>query len=270
MFVFIDHPVPYIPNFRQRFRYWNFNYKPRINRPSRNHFVFGFLFASIRKTISRTTLNLCVRGVCKKVNMNKDETRELLSFGHNKQIPPVIKQQALKSLSFYPELKNAAIRFNFKENIRSSVMQAQPVFSTLLRKRKNRRYRINISTHFKLSSCDLPITEIPEEVMVGWIVHELGHIMDYEHRTNAQIVLFGTRYLFSPEYVKEAERIADTYAVEHGSGKFILATKRFILDHTEIPQEYKNKIKRLYLSPDIIVDLVKKLEDKKKKVPLLD
>ncbi len=202
--------------------------------------------------------------------MNKDENSEFLSLGHNKQIPRVIKQQVLKSLSFYPELKNTVIRFNFKKNIRTSLMQAQPVFSTLLYKRKNRRYRINISSHFKLSSYDLPITEIPEEVMVGWIVHELGHIMDYEHRSNAAIVLFGTRYLFSPKYVKEAERVADTYAVEHGSGKFILATKRFILDHAEIPQEYKNKITRLYLSPDVIVELVKKLEKKKQKVSLLD
>ncbi len=145
-------------------------------------------------------------------------------------------------------------------------MQAQPVFSTLLHKRSNRRYRINISAHFKLSSCDLPVTEIPETVMVGWIVHELGHILDYEHRSNAAIVLFGFRYLFSPEYVKEAERIADTYAVERGSGQYILATKRFILDHAEIPQVYKNKIERLYLSPDIIVEMVKKLEEKKQKI----
>lgn len=202
--------------------------------------------------------------------MNKDENRELLSFGQNKQIPPVIKQQALKALSFYPELKHTVIRFNFKKHIRTSVMQAQPVFSTLLLHRKNRRYRINISQHFKLSSYDLPITEIPKDVMVGWLVHELGHIMDYEHRNNAAIVLFGTRYLFSPEYVKEAERVADTYAVEHGSGEFILATKRFILDHAEIPQEYKNKITSLYLSPDVIVELVKKLEEKKQKIALLD
>ena len=202
--------------------------------------------------------------------MNKEVSGDLLSFGHNKQIPAELKQGALEALSFYPELKNTVIRFNFKKNIRTSVMQAQPVFSTLLGKRENRRYRINISTHFKLSSCDLPITEIPEEVMVGWLVHELGHIMDYEHRSNAAIAWFGLRYIISPLYVKEAERAADTYAVNHGSGNFILATKRFILDHADIPQEYKNKITRLYLSPDVIVELVKKLEEKKRKIPELD
>ena len=204
------------------------------------------------------------------MNTNEKATGKLLSYGHNKQIPRVIKLPVLKALAFYPELKDADISFIFKKNIRTSVMQAQPVFYTLLRQQKHRRYRINISTHFKLSSCDLPITEIPETVMIGWIVHELGHIVDYEHRSNASIVRFGIRYVFSPEYVKVAERVADTYAVERGSGKYILATKRFILDHAEIPQEYKNKIRRLYLSPDIIVDLVKKLEEKKQKVAVED
>ena len=204
------------------------------------------------------------------MNTNEKVISKLLSYGHNKQIPQVIKQPALKALSFYPDLKHAVIRFNFKTNIRTSVMQAQPVFSTLLLKQENRRYRINISKHFKLKSCDMAITEIPEAVMVGWIVHELGHIVDYEHRSNAAIALFGLRYILSPEYVKEAERVADTYAVERGSGQYILATKRFILDHADIPTDYKNKIKRLYLSPDIIVDLVKKLEEKKKNLKVED
>lgn len=195
---------------------------------------------------------------------------ELLPFRHKKQIPSEIKPQVLKALSFYPELKNSVIRFNFKKTIRTSVMQAQPVFSSLLQKRQKRRYRINISSHFKLKNCEMPITQIPEAVMVGWIVHELGHIMDYEHRSNAQIVMFGYRYLFSPEYVKEAERVADTFAVNHGSGKYILSTKRFILDHADIPQVYKDKIKRLYLSPDIIIELVKKAEEKKEQVEVND
>lgn len=197
--------------------------------------------------------------------MNNELSQELLSYRRNKQIPEVIEQHVLKALSFYPELKNTVINFIFKPHIRSSVMQAQPVFTTLLWKRKDRRYRINISSHFKLIRCNMSITEIPGEVIVGWIGHELGHILDYEHRSNAGIVSFGYRYIFSPAYVKEAERVADTYAVDRGLGKYIIATKRFILDHAEIPQAYKSKIARLYLSPDVIVEQVRKLEEKKQK-----
>ena len=65
-------------------------------------------------------------------------------------------------------------------------MQAQPVFSTLLESKKNRRYRINISAHFKLIHSQMPILEIPDDVMIGWIGHELGHILDYEGKSNGQ------------------------------------------------------------------------------------
>jgi hypothetical protein len=185
------------------------------------------------------------------INTNSQASPALLQFCHNKQIPPEIEKNVLIALSFYPELKNAKIHFILKKNIKTSVMQAQPVFTSLLRKRKNRRYRINISAHFNLIHSDLPILEIPDTVFIGWIGHELGHILDYEGKTNAQIVSFGYRYLFHPTFVKHAEM-----------GHYIVATKRFILDHAELPQAYKDKIRRLYLSPDVIVEQVKKLEEK--------
>jgi hypothetical protein len=188
---------------------------------------------------------------------------ELLQFAHNKRIPAEIKKNVLTALSFYPELKNATIDFIFKSNIKTSVMQAQPVFATLLGKRKNRRYRINISTNFKLVNAQMPILEIPDTIMVGWIGHELGHILDYEGKSNSEIVSFGYHYLFHPAFVKHAEMVADSLAVERGMGGHIVATKRFILDHAQLPEAYKNKIRRLYLSPDVIVEQVRKLEEKK-------
>ncbi|WP_211217531.1 hypothetical protein [Segetibacter koreensis] len=197
------------------------------------------------------------------MNTNGQDNTDLLQFGQNKQIPALLENNILKALSFYPELKNATISFIFKTNIKTSVMQAQPVFTTLLSKRKNRRYRINISAHFKLINAQMPIQHIPDDVMIGWIGHELGHILDYEGRSNAGMISFGYRYYFSPTYVKQAEMVADSYAVERGMGNYIIATKRFILNHAELPQAYKDKIARLYLSPDVIVEQVRKLEEKK-------
>lgn len=196
-------------------------------------------------------------------NMKNQDSPELLQFGQNKQIPTLIEKNVLKALSFYPELKNTKISFIFKTNIKTSVMQAQPVFTTLLCKRKNRRYRINISANFKLINAQMPIEKIPDDVMIGWIGHELGHILDYEGRSNAGMVSFGYRYYFYPAYVKQAEMVADSLAVEREMGNYIIATKRFILNHAELPQAYKDKISRLYLSPDVIVEQVRKLEEKK-------
>lgn len=103
---------------------------------------------------------------------------------------------------------------------------------------------------------------MPDDIMIGWIGHKLGHILDYENRSNLGMLAFGIGYLCSDKFVKSAEKIADTYAVNRGLGKYILATKRFILDHAELPQRYKEKIARLYLSPDDIVEQVLKLEQK--------
>ena len=113
----------------------------------------------------------------------------------------------------------------------------------------------------------MPILQIPDDVMIGWIGHELGHILDYESKNNAAMITFGYNYVFYPSFVKEAERIADSLAVERGMGHYILSTKRFILDHAELPRAYKTKIAKLYLSPDVIVEQVKKLEEKRATPP---
>ncbi|MCY7358107.1 MAG: hypothetical protein LH609_11730, partial [Rudanella sp.] len=180
--------------------------------------------------------------------MNSYEiTPKLTAFRANKTIPAVIEKNVLTALSFYPELTSTTIQFVFKQRIDSSVMQAQPVFGTLLSSRKNRAYRINISALFKLTHTAIPIHQLPDAIMIGWIGHELGHIMDYESRTNLGLMGFGIGYVFSADYVKKVERIADGYAVSHGLGSYLVDTKRFILDHAELPQAYKDKIARLYV-----------------------
>ncbi|WP_242692059.1 hypothetical protein [Aridibaculum aurantiacum] len=186
----------------------------------------------------------------------------LKQFATNKTIPPAVEKNVLTALSFFPELKQTNISFIMKPKLTSSVMQAQPVFRTLLQRRKNRRYRINISTEFRLISSILPILEIPDNVMIGWIGHELGHILDYEGMSNVKMITFGYRYYTSSKFVKHAEMMADSLAVERGMGNYIVTTKRFILDHADLPKAYKDKISRLYLSPDVIVEQVKLWEEK--------
>lgn len=184
----------------------------------------------------------------------------LKGFEQNKTIPSVIEKNVLQALSHYPELKETDIRFVFKQNLKGSVMAARPVFGSLFRKKKNRAYQILINSTFRLPNTIEPIHQIPDSVMVGWIGHELGHVMDYERRSGMGVIGFGFGYIFSKKYVRKAERVADTYAVEHGMADYIIATKNFILEHAGLPQAYKDKIARLYLSPDDIVELVTELE----------
>lgn len=192
--------------------------------------------------------------------MQEEIPQELLTFKENKQIPQVIERQVLEALSHYPELKDTDIRFEFKKSLKKTVMAARPVVGTLFRNKSKRAYRILINPVFKLKHSAEPIDQIPDSVMIGWIGHELGHIMDYEGRNTWGVAGFGLGYWLSKKYIRKAERVADTFAVNRGMGPYLVATKAFILDHSELPQPYKDRIAALYLSPDDIMDLVAELE----------
>ncbi len=178
----------------------------------------------------------------------------------NKIIPESISNEVEIALSHYPELKDTSIEFKFKENIKKSFMQAQPKFSGLFKNKKNRSYYVMISKSFHIENEKFTISEVPSEVLIGWIGHELGHIMDYQNRSGFNLITFGIGYLTSRSFIKKAERTADTFAVTHGMGDYILATKDFILNHAHLSTVYKDRIRRLYLSPEEILLLVDELK----------
>jgi hypothetical protein len=174
----------------------------------------------------------------------------------NKIIPESIKEEALIALSHYPELADCDITFQFKDNIKKSTMQAQPKFASFFKGRKNRAYIILISRKIQIDTEELSINEIPKDVMIGWLGHELGHVMDYRDRSSIGMLIFGIKYLFSHAHIQEVERAADTYAIKHGMGDYILKTKSFILDHADISEKYKAKLRKLYLSPEEVMHLI--------------
>jgi len=118
----------------------------------------------------------------------------------NKVIPSIIEKEIKTALSHYPGLKYTHIEFKIKPSLKQSFMKAQPVFSTLIGAKKNRKYKILISSSFALEDKNLALNKIPENVLVGWLGHELGHIMDYKSRSAFNLIGFGIRYYFSENY----------------------------------------------------------------------
>lgn len=177
-------------------------------------------------------------------------------------IPKIIEKEALVALSYYPQLKNTEIEFRFKDNIKKSTMLAQPVFGSLLKSKKKRRYLILMSKKFKISGKEFKTTDVDSDILVGWLGHELGHILDYQNRSSLNLLWFGIKYSLSDNYIKESERAADSYAVASGMGDYILKTKNFILNNAEIDATYKARIIKYYLSPAEIMLLVKEQEKK--------
>ena len=184
------------------------------------------------------------------------EIAELAKYAKNKIIPEEMEEVILTALSFYPDLLDTRIKFVYEQNIRKSVMQAQPKPRTLLRRKSHRVYVVKISRYLKLNQEKLDISTLPFEVLVGWIGHELGHIMDYKDRSGFAMVGFGARYWLSERFLKKAERRADLYALKHGLGDKIISTKNFVLNHVDIPVSYKERIKRLYMSPEEFTEML--------------
>ncbi|TYB74064.1 hypothetical protein ES674_14625 [Bizionia myxarmorum] len=174
------------------------------------------------------------------------------------QFPNALEKEVKTALDFYPALRDVAIEIKFKKNIKKSTMQAQPKFGSFFKPKEYREYVILISEKFKISDKEFSTKDIPSDILIGWIGHELGHIMDYQNRSNLNLIWFGLKYVLSDKHIVEAERAADTFAVSHGMESYILKTKDFILNNAEITPSYKMRIVKYYLSPEEIMDIVNK------------
>lgn len=171
-------------------------------------------------------------------------------------IPDEIASEAKIALSHYPELATTPIEFKFKKNIKKSTMQAQPKFFSVFKSKKKRAYNILISEKIKIADSVYYTKDIPSEIMIGWLGHELGHVMDFQERSGLNLIGFGISYLTSKKYIRGAERRADSFAVAHGMEQYILATKEFILTKAGLAPQYVDRIKNFYLSPEEIMLLV--------------
>jgi hypothetical protein len=186
-------------------------------------------------------------------NTNLMQDNNIKTFGTHKTYPIELEIVILKALSFYPALKKVKIDFVFNENIRKHVMQALPRYASMFGRRRNRSYIISMSNCFVLKGTRIPLHDLPEDVLVGWIGHELGHIMDYLRRSNWSLILFGIGYYTSRTFIIAAERVADTYAINQGLGEYILTTKDFILHQAGMSEQYIKKIRRFYVPPEEVM-----------------
>ena len=184
-----------------------------------------------------------------------------IAYQGNKVIPKNIFDEANIALSHYPELENVEIEFRYKKNMKKALMQAQPKIGNLFKGKKDHSYYIFISRKFLVENKEFSMADAPSEVLIGWLGHELGHIMDYRDKSGIELAKFGIQYITSDDFIRKAERTADTYAINHGMGNYIFATKDFILNHSHLSDKYKKRKVRLYLSPEEILALLNNLED---------
>lgn len=181
---------------------------------------------------------------------NLTELRQL--YSHNKEIPAEFEKEILTSLSFYPELRNVKIRFEYG-NIFTS-MKAVPTMGFLFQKHENRTYRIVMNK--KKCGCGKNLMQRASfEALTGVIGHELGHIKDYHQRSNFGLLKLLVSYITKKSRT-ETEQRADKYAVEHNLGEQLLMFNDHIMNDACMDKKYIQYKKRFYNSSNTLSDMI--------------
>ncbi|MFT5513179.1 MAG: hypothetical protein ACI8SE_001580 [Bacteroidia bacterium] len=178
----------------------------------------------------------------------------------NKVYPGKLKAEVENALSDYPDLADVEIEFRWGVFTQHSFMLAQPKVITLLRHKSKREYLIIMRKKIFLKNKRVPNGRIPSEVLVGWLGHELGHIVDYIDRSSLNLAWFGILYYFSKPFLRKAEITADYNAVKHGLVKELLVSKEFGRNPMFFPWKYINKLNTLYPSIETVLSWNEKMK----------
>ncbi len=156
-----------------------------------------------------------------------------------------IQEAFLEVFAEYEKLHTYEITL-IQAELKNSTMQAQPIIGLSNLFSRKKRYKVQLAQTVRDAE-DLIIADVPTAVLKGWFAHELGHIVDYEIRSNLSMVGYGLKYTFSDTFKKACEHQADSIAIEHGFHEEIIATKKFLLQNELIPEAYKEKLRKYYM-----------------------
>ncbi|WP_299215448.1 hypothetical protein [uncultured Dokdonia sp.] len=171
-------------------------------------------------------------------------------------IPEIIKEEAWKALSFYPQLGEVPIHIEFIENSNKPLIQVSPYWMSLLPWVRKKSYTMALNESFTISGATYFTTEIPREIIIGLVGHTLGIVIYLESLSKKDLLQHCLYYFFSKKYRKEVTQIADVYASKQGLNEYVLKTKHFILEKARLSPPQKLRLKSQYSSPQEIIQMI--------------
>ena len=185
--------------------------------------------------------------------ITKDSLADI--YGLNKVLLPEYELPAIAALSCYPELDSTYVELKSKKL--KYFGNARPKMDFLFRKQEKRHYVIIINKKSK-DILGFDFSDLPFNAQIGFFGHELAHISDYNEKKNAQMILFGIKYLFMKRTV---ERYTDQIAIEHNLGHQLLELRSFVLNNPLTDKDYLEYKKDNYLNCNEILDEISKLNE---------
>jgi hypothetical protein len=172
---------------------------------------------------------------------------------YRKQILPQYKNVTYLAIIQYEELKN--VRIKFIEKKINTTAACLPVWYTLLNRRKNRVYKVYINTNEKKYGGAI-MTHVPDSGKIGILGHELGHVVDYSKKSTFGIIVLGIKYLCIHQR-SDIEKQVDRITIAHRLGYPLYKFSYYITNDITIPAWYKEYKKKVYYSPEELLELIK-------------
>jgi hypothetical protein len=217
--------------------------------------MLNYLHLSMRKQVKPQylyfiliiTLQLFLTKETFAFEKNHIDLRE--EFGQHKNFIDKVELPALIALSFFPELKNTHITFEYRKI--KTTMSTRPHLGKFLM--SNRSYVIYINSHAK-DIGGVSFDELGLQEQIGIIAHELSHIVDYQKRKTFSMMKCGLYYSIFNHYHRTLERNTDMLVIQKGLAHQLYAFSNYVLNKSSASPEYKEFKRKNYLSPEEISD----------------
>lgn len=174
-------------------------------------------------------------------------------LGASKVMIPELELAALIALQHFPELKETAIQFKYR-NIKTT-MATRPTLSSMLGKKAKRTYVIYVDNSIKNNNGILA-NAVPFNALVGLIGHEYQHILAYEEMSAFQIAHLGLQYC-GKKFKQKFECETDHAIIDRGLGWQLRDWAAYAMVHSFASDQYKRYKMDNYLSPNEISRLIR-------------
>lgn len=166
-------------------------------------------------------------------------------------LPEAFSDAFYLALSHYPELQGVQIEVSYSPI--PTTLQVQPVPGSLFGKRSKRRYRISINSDEDFEG--IFFRDIPFNAKVGLVAHEMGHILDYEHKNFFQINGTALKFLAKGSQMRY-EKSIDLLTIYKGLGWQLHDWADYSMIDSYASTDYKQFKKDVYYEPEEIIALM--------------
>lgn len=169
-------------------------------------------------------------------------------YGQNKTLIDKYAHILIVALSYYPELKEVKIKFEYsREKTTMACRPTRYIFP--------RVYKVLINSDKNFDG--IPFDSIPYNAAVGIVGHELAHIVDYERLNFFGLIDRLFLYVHSKKGKLYFEKSIDLITIKRGLGWQLYDWAQYAMfDNTMASQKYKDFKKRVYLTPDEIREYI--------------